>query len=418
MPKIIKVNATEDYLKIYFFKLYQRKKEFHHLEIDEEKLNQIIVSKSLSQMTSAELFNCISVELDNTDYEDDSDFIYGDQLVPNYFYYLDAESNFNKSSIVAYPFLYTDIEQLNGIDLYTGKIDSKGYFGFDLLNKDGFLLMKLTSKFSSDKKISIEVLGDYNLFIFKTDSSIKGLFSYVNNEFSKIDKIDDKEIMIELIRLSYNQCLKFASDQLRNDKDVFFSAIKNDNFDFAFASDSIRNDKNLVLLAVKKNGDLLKYVSSRLRNDKEIVLTAISHDGDSLKFASDAMKNDKEVVLQAVSKNGFSIKYASDAIKNDYEVALTAVSKDAFSLIFVSEDLRNNNNVVYAALSRNGNVFKYASDRLKNNKEIALFAISKSKNACLYLGDNLREDFDIISLLNNNDTNLNIDLNQYEELPF
>ena len=37
MQQIKKIEATEDLLKIYFFKIYERKKEFHDFEIMHKK---------------------------------------------------------------------------------------------------------------------------------------------------------------------------------------------------------------------------------------------------------------------------------------------------------------------------------------------------------------------------------------------
>ena len=53
--------ATEELLKMYFFKLYERKNEFGDLYFLEDRLNVIINSKTLSQMNSKELFECISL---------------------------------------------------------------------------------------------------------------------------------------------------------------------------------------------------------------------------------------------------------------------------------------------------------------------------------------------------------------------
>jgi hypothetical protein len=53
--------ATEELLKMYFFKLYERKNEFADLYFLEDRLNVIINCKTLSQMNSKELFECINI---------------------------------------------------------------------------------------------------------------------------------------------------------------------------------------------------------------------------------------------------------------------------------------------------------------------------------------------------------------------
>ena len=43
-----------------------------------------------------------------------------------------------------------------------------------------------------------------------------------------------------------------------------------------FASERLRNDKDVVLKAVEKNGlALVRFASERLRNDKEFILKAV-----------------------------------------------------------------------------------------------------------------------------------------------
>ena len=54
-------------------------------------------------------------------------------------------------------------------------------------------------------------------------------------------------------------------------------------------------EKSAMLDAIKKDARALKYASETLKNDKEVVLAAVTHDGSTLQFASDDLKNDKEI---------------------------------------------------------------------------------------------------------------------------
>jgi hypothetical protein len=49
----------------------------------------------------------------------------------------------------------------------------------------------------------------------------------------------------------------------------------------------------VVLAAVKKNGAALEFASESLRNDKEVVLLAVKNIGWALYYASEELKNDK-----------------------------------------------------------------------------------------------------------------------------
>jgi hypothetical protein len=47
---------------------------------------------------------------------------------------------------------------------------------------------------------------------------------------------------------------------------------------------------------VSINGNSLQYASNKLRNDKEIVEFAVSQSGSVLKYASSKLQNDKEII--------------------------------------------------------------------------------------------------------------------------
>jgi len=59
------------------------------------------------------------------------------------------------------------------------------------------------------------------------------------------------------------------------------------------------NTRPLVLSAVAHYGYALRYASLELRGDKEVVLAAVAHDGYALRYASEELRGDKEAVLVA-----------------------------------------------------------------------------------------------------------------------
>lgn len=62
-----------------------------------------------------------------------------------------------------------------------------------------------------------------------------------------------------------------------------------------------------MLQFVNKNGLSLKYASEKLRNDREVVSKSIERNGKSLKYASSCLQNDKEFLIKALS-NGLSLQ--------------------------------------------------------------------------------------------------------------
>ena len=62
--------------------------------------------------------------------------------------------------------------------------------------------------------------------------------------------------------------------------------------------------------------NMLRYASAELKNDKDIVLVAVAQDGDALQYASEELKKDKEVVkaakkvvMAAVAQNGRALRW-------------------------------------------------------------------------------------------------------------
>ena len=63
---------------------------------------------------------------------------------------------------------------------------------------------------------------------------------------------------------------------------------------------------------MKKNAWALKYASDELKDDKEIFLAAVTQDGSALLHASDELKGDKVIVVAAVTQDGSALEYVHD----------------------------------------------------------------------------------------------------------
>lgn len=64
-----------------------------------------------------------------------------------------------------------------------------------------------------------------------------------------------------------------------------------------------------MLVAVTQDGAALRYASDALKDDKEIVSIACRTCGGALDDASDRLKADKELVLVAVKTQGAALSY-------------------------------------------------------------------------------------------------------------
>ena len=138
------------------------------------------------------------------------------------------------------------------------------------------------------------------------------------------------DIEIAIMRVAHDgDALKDLEDY-RNNKDVVKAAIESLPQAFSYASEELRDDEEIFLAAISHRdfragygGDIFKHASERLRSDKEIVWQVVEEDGWCLEYASDELKADKEIVLKALggycakrdmtySNNPGVLQFASD----------------------------------------------------------------------------------------------------------
>ena len=110
------------------------------------------------------------------------------------------------------------------------------------------------------------------------------------------------------------------------------------------------------------NGLALQYASERLRDDKDVVLAAVKEDGHTLQFVSDRLRDDKDVVMAAVKQEGYILDYASSRLKDDEEVVLAAIKEYAYVLEIASDRLKNDYNFIKEAYMANPNIFNRQYD--------------------------------------------------------
>ena len=85
-----------------------------------------------------------------------------------------------------------------------------------------------------------------------------------------------------------------------------------------YASDRLKDDKEVILKAVKNDGQILYYASQKLR--AEVVLEAVKNKAIILKYASKELRNDKDVAIQSLMQNKKSLSYISDELKKDEDI--------------------------------------------------------------------------------------------------
>ena len=87
-------------------------------------------------------------------------------------------------------------------------------------------------------------------------------------------------------------------DGFKNNKEVMSYAIQYEHsYDFQYASDELKDDYEIAFTAVCYNANNIQYVSDRLMDNKNIILAAVQeYNGENIKYASKKLRDDKEVI--------------------------------------------------------------------------------------------------------------------------
>ena len=87
--------------------------------------------------------------------------------------------------------------------------------------------------------------------------------------------IDDRDYMLQAIENDATWVLAYASEKLKEDKELMMKCAEKDGQILYYASENLRDDKEFVLKAVATKWLIIKYVSYRLRSDKDVALCAL-----------------------------------------------------------------------------------------------------------------------------------------------
>lgn len=122
--------------------------------------------------------------------------------------------------------------------------------------------------------------------------------------------------------------LEFANNNIRADKDIVLTVVKQRGLELEFASYNLKKDKEVVTAAVNEDPRALEFVGKDCDDYKKIALNAVNNNPWALKFVSEGVENYKVIVLAAVQNSVYALNHASDQMKNDKEVVLLASSHD------------------------------------------------------------------------------------------
>lgn len=179
------------------------------------------------------------------------------------------------------------------------KVDKNSYHNVDYLLRDAGKLVQ------SDRECVIAAVRKYGFAWKYASDDLKAeqevLFTAFQKQGLTVDSsMNAKELMLaKVTSTSDGNAWYDASSALKNDPDILEAAFKRQGllpWNHIFKKMTV---KELWLAKVTQEGNALQYASNELKDDRDVVLAAVKNDGLALEHASDVLKADKEVVLAA-----------------------------------------------------------------------------------------------------------------------
>ena len=153
--------------------------------------------------------------------------------------------------------------------------------------------------------------------------------------------------------------LKYASQQVRNDKDLVLPIIAAHPDDLKYVSEELKNDKDVVLAAVRQKGGLLGHAGWEAKDNVEVVMAAIANNTDALEFASERVRGVKSVIEMAVTDSIYYLKFASERLLRDRDFLLKLIKDDHRAYTYASRWLKHSRKFNDAAIKVNPMVSEY-----------------------------------------------------------
>lgn len=125
------------------------------------------------------------------------------------------------------------------------------------------------------------------------------LFMFYNHKilgmFCDISKLD-KKFILSLVSES-GSVLETLSDEMRDDYDIVYCAIKQYSYAIEFASARLKCDKELVILSAKQQSRNLLYADISIRDDVDIVLAMMESGRYGLEYSGSIITHNPKIIL-------------------------------------------------------------------------------------------------------------------------
>ena len=294
------------------------------------------------------------------------------------------------------------------------------------VRSDGLSLKHMAITLQDDHDVVFTAVKDNGLALEFASERLQNVYEIVDEAIGRNSyKTDchpfrrDKHEILKREKIA----LRFASSELRNDKQLGKKAIMNNYLSVRFVCDELKDDYNLMYEIVEKDFEMYPYVSSRLKKDKTLAKLFIkkgqvplydmvymhnkdgdfivnyNRDGYSLLNDIDKeLHSDEELIRMAVSKLGCDLMYADEKFKKNKKVVKLAIKDTPFAYRYIADELKDDIELATLALKGNngGYVYSLFSSGLKLNPTLATLAIKKKDEMFHCIPEELMENRDFM----------------------
>ncbi|WP_448216769.1 PEP/pyruvate-binding domain-containing protein [Endozoicomonas sp. 2B-B] len=158
--------------------------------------------------------------------------------------------------------------------------------------------------------------------------------------------------------------LEYASQRVRNDKDLVLEAIAVHPFNLKYVGAELKSDKDVIVAAVTQKSYCMSCVSPELPNYDEVVIAAIAKRPAVVRYASEKIRSDKNIIQSVITHNIDYLAYASNTVLNNYHSMLDFIEQNPRAFEFAAPGLKLNKAFIEAAKQRNPAVIQYTRELL------------------------------------------------------
>lgn len=260
------------------------------------------------------------------------------------------------------------------------------------VHKYAGILEYLSDEFKNDMTIVMTAL-----------SADPHVLPYVSNKL----KADPK--FIKIIKPNYKKSLlRYVGEQWGHDRDFVLEnvSVKEGGYQIIFASEELKNDREVVLAAISNDDLAFSEIRSKFKKDKSFLIDAVHINPLIFNKIDPQLKLDKDIALSAVTKAGWILKNMDESLRNNKKIALAAIKNDPKAIWSAGDVFKNDLDLNLKCIKRNGLIFQYAAETIRDNKEAAMLAIKSYPTMYQHMSETLKADPEIIDYVMAHNANM------------